>query len=500
MTVFVGKLPIEEQLTDERVRQILGVFGHIMQWKRSSDPSSGKLKGFGFCTFDSPDAVLKALRVLNDLQMQGWEKPILVKTDKKTTEQLEQFKARQGPAINPEADAKLKKSVEEICLGTVPAAAPFNPHAVAGAGPPMMEGVPGQPQQFQTEIEKFREAQAARDQELEKRRRARLQDRVDSAKRRERETATKAMEQKVEQELNKLKEATQTGPAAPSPKAADGSRGRRDRSRSRDRDRRGDRDRRDRRDDRDRDRRSDRDRERREKDRRGGRDSPKEYRFDGGEEGEVPEYDPMAAAQTGVAAAPPPPVVAAAAKAQAAAPRAPVSLAPVKVSLGFGGMKKKETKSKPAAKLGMFAVEEEEEESKKKKMTLVKLDYTEEEQLAVKPLAERVAAAVGRINNEHTRPEDAPIPTDKAALFAFPVDWAAVDSKNVVDKIKPFVAAKMLEYLGEEEETLIDFVTSKLHEHATPVEIEKELEMVLEGDAEVMVMELWTLLLTESRK
>lgn len=114
---YIGKLPIEEQLTDDRVKEVLAVFGNVMQWKRASDPSSGKLKGFGFCTFDHPDAVLKALRVLNGLQMQGWEKAILVKTDKKTTEQLEQVKARLGAAAeDASADAQLKKTVEEICL------------------------------------------------------------------------------------------------------------------------------------------------------------------------------------------------------------------------------------------------------------------------------------------------------------------------------------------------------------------------------------------------
>jgi RNA recognition motif-containing protein len=374
---YVGKLPLEEQLTDERVKEVLGVFGRVLQWKRASDPSSGNLKGFGFCTFDSPDAVLKALRVLNDYQMQGWEKGILVKTDKKTTEQLEQYKAK-----NPEdssGDSQLKATVDGICLGT-------NPTSTETVAPTnAQQAMPGQPKQFQTEIEKFREAQAARDQELEKKRRARLQERVDSAKKREKEMAEKAMEQKVEQELDKLKQASEQSGASPD------SRARRERSRSRDRDR--DRRDRDRRSDRDRDRRSDRDR--RDRDRRGREkdEDPQEYRFDGGEDGETGDYDPMAASQqtmgesAAAAIVAPAPETAAAAAAAASsavsttttvpAARAPVSLAPVKVSLGFAGSaKKKDTKPKTAANLGMFGVPEE-EESKKKKMTLVPLDYTE---------------------------------------------------------------------------------------------------------------------------
>ena len=125
-------MPLEEQLTDDRVQEILGLFGKVMQWKRASDPSSGKLKGFGFCTFDSPDAVLKALRVLNDYQMEGWEKAILVKTDKKTTEQLEQFKSTNGKNEDDSEDEKLKKSVEDISLGKS-ATAP----AVDAAGVPL---------------------------------------------------------------------------------------------------------------------------------------------------------------------------------------------------------------------------------------------------------------------------------------------------------------------------------------------------------------------------
>ena len=127
------------------------------------------------------------------------------------------------------------------------------------------------------------------------------------------------------------------------------------------------------------------------------------------------EYDPMAAAgqNTAVNAAKSSVSTrATSVPAAASVTRAPVSLAPVKVSLGFGNVKKKETKPKPAAKFGAFGVAEE-EESTKKKMTLVPLDYTEEEKLAVKPLAERVAAAVGRINEEHKHEEPIQIPTEK---------------------------------------------------------------------------------------
>lgn len=47
--------------------------GPVRSWKRPQDPTNGSLKGFGFCEFESAEGVLRALRLLNKLNIDGQE-------------------------------------------------------------------------------------------------------------------------------------------------------------------------------------------------------------------------------------------------------------------------------------------------------------------------------------------------------------------------------------------------------------------------------------------
>lgn len=57
--------------------------------------------------------------------------------------------------------------------------------------------------------------------------------------------------------------------------------------------------------------------------------------------------------------------------------------------------------------------------------------------------------------------------------------------------MKPWITKKIIEYLGEEEPTLIDFVVTKMGERMIPQEILAQLQFVLEDEAEVFVIKLW---------
>uniref|UniRef100_A0A8C4NBE0 PWI domain-containing protein n=1 Tax=Eptatretus burgeri TaxID=7764 RepID=A0A8C4NBE0_EPTBU len=54
------------------------------------------------------------------------------------------------------------------------------------------------------------------------------------------------------------------------------------------------------------------------------------------------------------------------------------------------------------------------------------------------------------------------IPTGKAELFAYKIDWSTLNKKLMEKRIKPWVNKKIVEYIGEEEPTLVDFVCSKV--------------------------------------
>eukprot|EP00005_Dracoamoeba_jomungandri_P008783 CAMPEP_0174275112 /NCGR_PEP_ID=MMETSP0439-20130205/59651_1 /TAXON_ID=0 /ORGANISM="Stereomyxa ramosa, Strain Chinc5" /LENGTH=587 /DNA_ID=CAMNT_0015367191 /DNA_START=8 /DNA_END=1771 /DNA_ORIENTATION=+ len=90
------------------------------------------------------------------------------------------------------------------------------------------------------------------------------------------------------------------------------------------------------------------------------------------------------------------------------------------------------------------------------------------------------------------------IPTKKEELFVFPMDWDIVDESNIVTKrMKPWVTKKIVEYLGEEEPSLINFIVRLMSNHNNPQEILTHLAYVLDEEAEVFVIKLWRMLIFE---
>lgn len=67
---------------------------------------------------------------------------------------------------------------------------------------------------------------------------------------------------------------------------------------------------------------------------------------------------------------------------------------------------------------------------------------------------------------------------------------------QIVDgTIKNWVVRKIIEYLGEEEATLTDFIITKLKSRCPPNELLTELAAVLDEDAETFVIKLWRMLI-----
>ncbi|KAL5969154.1 RNA-binding protein 25 [Taenia solium] len=87
------------------------------------------------------------------------------------------------------------------------------------------------------------------------------------------------------------------------------------------------------------------------------------------------------------------------------------------------------------------------------------------------------------------------IPTSREELFAYPIDWKAVDSEFVKERIKPWVDKKIITYLGEAEATLSNFICEQVLEHKPPGKILADVALVLEEEAEVFVVKMWRLLI-----
>ncbi|XP_014669694.1 PREDICTED: RNA-binding protein 25-like [Priapulus caudatus] len=122
---------------------------------------------------------------------------------------------------------------------------------------------------------------------------------------------------------------------------------------------------------------------------------------------------------------------------------------------------------------------------------LVPIDYTPEEKRAVeKPLS-------ADEKKKHIKGLIEKIPTQKAELFSYAVDWSIVDSSLMERRIKPWINKKIVEYIGEEEQTLVEFICQKVMAHSTPQSILSDVGMVLDEEAEVFVVKMWRLLIYE---
>uniref|UniRef100_H2ZHU5 PWI domain-containing protein n=1 Tax=Ciona savignyi TaxID=51511 RepID=H2ZHU5_CIOSA len=94
------------------------------------------------------------------------------------------------------------------------------------------------------------------------------------------------------------------------------------------------------------------------------------------------------------------------------------------------------------------------------------------------------------------------IPTKKDDLFDYTLDWSMVDSTLMEKRIQPWITKKIMEYIGEEEPTLVEFICSKIMTKSNPDKILEDISMVLDDEAEVFVVKMWRLLIyeTEAKK
>ncbi|KAI5366116.1 putative RNA recognition motif domain, PWI domain, RNA-binding domain superfamily [Septoria linicola] len=86
------------------------------------------------------------------------------------------------------------------------------------------------------------------------------------------------------------------------------------------------------------------------------------------------------------------------------------------------------------------------------------------------------------------------IPTDTAELFAHPIKWGALTPSLVDAQIRPFVERKVVEYLGVQEDLIVDTVIDGIREKRKAQDIKDDLEGPLEDEAEVMVKKVWRLM------
>ena len=113
--------------------------------------------------------------------------------------------------------------------------------------------------------------------------------------------------------------------------------------------------------------------------------------------------------------------------------------------------------------------DEEEDDNITTKRTLIPIQFDSAAEAAGLTDEERAQAA---------RQLASDIPTDKAGLWRWDVKWDFVDDAVIGEQLKPFVEKKIVEYLGVQEQMLVDVVAGHLRARGGPGELVELLKEV----------------------
>ncbi|OTA95496.1 hypothetical protein M434DRAFT_393723 [Hypoxylon sp. CO27-5] len=167
---------------------------------------------------------------------------------------------------------------------------------------------------------------------------------------------------------------------------------------------------------------------------------------------------------------------------------------PFKLSLGAAAQKAQAQRAAPQRKT-IAEVEgllEDEDEDANSRRQLIPIQF--EPATAAAMSEEERDQAVRSLAQE--------IPNEKEGLWEWDVKWDYLDESVIREKLRPFVEKKLVEYLGVQEQLLIEVVEEHLRKHAKPGELVEELAEALDDEAEALVKKLWRMVIffTESEK
>jgi hypothetical protein len=143
---------------------------------------------------------------------------------------------------------------------------------------------------------------------------------------------------------------------------------------------------------------------------------------------------------------------------------------PFKLSLGAAAQKAQ--KEKAAAPRRTIAeveglLEDEEDDEKSSKRTLIPIKFD--------PSQAGSASLTEEERTEALKAVAAGIPTSKDELFAWDVKWEFMDDA-IIEKLRPFVEKKIMEYLGVQEQLLVDVVEEHIRNRGKPQDLVEQLE------------------------
>ncbi|KAG5670293.1 hypothetical protein PVAND_000569 [Polypedilum vanderplanki] len=172
------------------------------------------------------------------------------------------------------------------------------------------------------------------------------------------------------------------------------------------------------------------------------------------------------------------------------------------IGMGFSLSLNKKRKIDPKS---AFALDDDGEEvNGPQKKKLVPLDYEDGSSNAKKTKRDgeaqkKTEADIARSQEEKRKLHKQiinKIPIDKEDLFNHPLDRTEIDG-TIKKKVQSWINKKIIEYIGEPEPTLVDFICSKLLAGSTPQSILDDVKMILDEEADIFVVKMWRLIIFE---
>ncbi|KAF3600147.1 hypothetical protein F2Q69_00036672 [Brassica cretica] len=66
--------------------------------------------------------------------------------------------------------------------------------------------------------------------------------------------------------------------------------------------------------------------------------------------------------------------------------------------------------------------------------------------------------------------------------------------------MRPWISKKIMEFLGEEEATLVDFIVLNTQQHVQAAQMLELLQSILDEEAEMFVLKMWRMLIFEIKR
>lgn len=154
----------------------------------------------------------------------------------------------------------------------------------------------------------------------------------------------------------------------------------------------------------------------------------------------------------------------------AAAAEAAAAPQPFKLSLGAAAQRAQARSGgqrRTIAEVEGLLDDEEAESSTRRQLIPIEYDSTS---ASAGMTEEEISQAVRNLAQE--------IPSDKDGLWAWKVKWDYMDDSVIAEKLRPFVEKKIVEYLGVQEEMLVEAVEEHLRKHGDAAALVEELEGV----------------------